>query len=336
MNAVLLTQKEELQAAGIQELWPANEVSIALALRWDGARALVQIKSFVFEDGTDAAQFQRSQEEKARVLRFAVFLARNMLIRSQKTHQFAIVGIRRDADADLALEMFDARESTDLLRTRRWRAFVEEMKTFSDVTGSGEFVVSYDRSAGNARLLFETSAFRVPLRLLGTGVQQLAALLGHLLMTNASIVAIEEPELNLRYTLQVRLRELLSRITGTQAGPSQVFLTSHSPAFEVGDTFYAMRSTPQGPLIEKRHVREAHAFTEHAADVPSGNAPISYVTSEGLVRLPDEIRQVLRVDRGGGVIFWKKPGSPYVQMLTNEQFLAELQGEEADGKPVQG
>jgi hypothetical protein len=172
--------------------------------------------------------------------------------------------------------------------------------------------------------------------LLGTGVQQLAALLGHLLMANASIIAIEEPELNLRYTLQVRLRDLLRRVIGTQAGPSQVFLASHSPAFEVGDTFYAMRPTPQGPTLDKRPVREALAFTEHAAHVPSGSAPISYVTSEGLVRLPDEILKTLHVEKGGGVVFWKNPGSPYVQLLTNEQFLAELQGEEDDGESDQG
>jgi hypothetical protein len=271
----------------------------------------------------DFANWNAEGKDADALRRFARALATNVLIRSAEAHQFAIVGTRRDADADLGLQLFDAREAVDLQRANRWRRFVEEMRSFADITGPGDFIVTFDRA-------------RTPLKLMGTGVQQLAAVLGHLLMTNASIVAVEEPELNLRYTLQLELRESLRRLVGSSGGPSQIFLTSHSPAFESGDTFYAMRAAPDGPTIERRPVAEAAQFTEHLVDVPRGRAPLSYVTSEGLVKLPDGVRKQLGIEQGGGVVFRKRDDVPYVELLTNEQFMSALRGEDGDAEPAKG
>jgi predicted ATPase len=336
VGARLSTTPDDLQAAGVTPPTYADEIDVALQLSWDGSQAVARVTRFQFEGGLDFANWNAEGKDADALRRFARALATNVLIRSAEAHQFAIVGTRRDADADLGLQLFDAREAVDLQRANRWRRFVEEMRSFADITGPGDFIVTFDRAKNAARLLFEDATARTPLKLMGTGVQQLAAVLGHLLMTNASIVAVEEPELNLRYTLQLELRESLRRLVGSSGGPSQIFLTSHSPAFESGDTFYAMRAAPDGPTIERRPVAEAAQFTEHLVDVPRGRAPLSYVTSEGLVKLPDGVRKQLGIEQGGGVVFRKRDDVPYVELLTNEQFMSALRGEDGDAEPAKG
>nr|MBK7069092.1 AAA family ATPase [Deltaproteobacteria bacterium] len=68
----------------------------------------------------------------------------------------------------------------------------------------------------------------MPIEALGSGVQQIASLLARVLLGNSAIVAVEEPELNLRYDLQLRLRDILKDITESGLGPKQIILTSHS------------------------------------------------------------------------------------------------------------
>lgn len=87
-----------------------------------------------------------------------------------------------------------------------------------------------------------------------------------MLVSDANFIAIEEPELNLRYTLQLRLRDILSEIVKSKVGPQQIFLTSHSPAFEYGEHFYAMKATNDGPIIEHMPIKQAPFFTKHNLD----------------------------------------------------------------------
>jgi len=70
-----------------------------------------------------------------------------------------------------------------------------------------------------------------------------------LLVSDADFIAIEEPELNLRFSLQLRLRDILEEIVKAPVGPQQIFLTSHSPALKFGKHFYAMKVTDEGPII---------------------------------------------------------------------------------------
>ena len=335
LSGVVSITREDLELAGVGLPGIAGDAAISIELGWTGRSANIQLTRLLREGGPDVTGYA-APAEVDNALQLIGLAARNFRA-TAPSDRFAVVGVRRDADAELALAMYDARESTDLAVSKRWKAFVEGMREFEDITGKGEFVVVYNRAASKAMLLFETDTARIPLRLQGTGVQQLAALVGHLLMTNATIVAIEEPELNLRYTLQIRLREVLRQLVGSPGGPSQLFLSSHSPAFEVGDTFYAMRSTPQGPVVETRPVADAAQFTEQAVAVPpDGRAPLSYVTGEGLVKVPDGIRKELHIEHGGGVVFWKREKAPYVEVLTNDQFLSKLHGEGADGGPAKG
>lgn len=225
--------------------------------------------------------------------------------------------------SDYALALYDAKESFDPLHYRRWELFASLMSRFDDVLGSGQFVPVYHRHQNRAFLTFQTPHARMPMDLLGTGVQQLVQTVALLLMSNATIVAIEEPELSLRHSLQLRLRDLFQEIVESDAGPSQIFITSHSPAFETGAFFYHLEPGPDGPTVTRRPVADAAMATAHTLDglEVRGRAPLSYVTSDGLVRLPDPVRAQLGVERGGGIVVYKRPEHPYVELMTDQQFL---------------
>jgi len=62
------------------------------------------------------------------------------------------------------------------------------------------------------------------------------------------------------HTLQLRLREIFQEILEDSFGPQQIFISSHSPAFEFGKHFYAMRMGNEGPFVEHRPIKQATDF----------------------------------------------------------------------------
>lgn len=337
LEAKLEVVQEELTKAGIGQSLPAGEVDLALELIWNGDHTLRHVRRFRFANGFDAIQQKLGETEKEDVLRFARSLAKNFPVQEGPNQQFAIIGVRRDLELDqvsregsdpapLALEMYDCRESLDTARRDRWLAFVEAMQEFTDITGDGVFEVTFQRREDKARLVFDTPEARIPLRLLGTGVQQVAALLGHMLLSNGSIVAIEEPELNLRWDLQDKLRRVFERLVTERPrrGPSQIFLSSHSPAFEWGDDFYSMEPGKDGPSVTRRPVSAAKLAV--GCDPPHAGLPEdasqAYISSQGVVKVPEYIRAALGLVGGGGVVFLEEENE--VHLLSNAQFLQRL------------
>ena len=202
----------------------------------------------------------------------------------ERVDRFGLAGVERQYDGDIALALYDAKESRELEQSRRWERFVEGMSSFEDVLGKGKFVAIYQRKLEKAMLVFETDRARILLQLLGSGVQKIAALLGMLAAGDATIIGIEEPELNLRYSLQLRLRDVLQTMIGGPGGLDQIFITSHSDAFETGSHFYYMVPSPDGPRVEKRDVkfvRESLDITQ-STELSHRNAPLCYVSTEGV------------------------------------------------------
>jgi hypothetical protein len=230
---------------------------------------------------------------------------------------------------DLCLALYDAKESAGEAEHARWQRFVTAMQRFEEILGPGQFMAVYDRREKRASLVFDPAAGpRVPAHLLGTGIQQAASLVGRMIMSRATILAVEEPELNLRYTRQVQLREILAGLVGADGAPAQLFLTSHSAAFESPGGFHGLRSTADGPVVDRRPSSEASAFTGQGSALvppPGARAPLCYVSSEGLVLVPEEVRQELGIQGGGGVYFVYRKGTGHFEMLTDEQFLALLE-----------
>lgn len=280
------------------------------------------------------------------VLNLARFIARDFNLRAEsKPHGFILVDtLRRVADIDghsyennlratvpheLLLLLYDAKESVEPGVFRRWELFERAMNSLGPVVGDGRFVITYNRNQSRAILALQRGSYRIPIEALGSGVQQVASLLARVLVANSAIVAVEEPELNLRYEMQLRLRDMLRDIVASGEGPQQIIVTSHSPAFEEGPTFYAMRATEDGPVVERRPVSEAAAFLQLGDVRPpsSEGAAYGYVSSEGLLRLSDETREQLGVTNGGGVVVLKRPESEFVEILSNDQFMRLLHGD---------
>lgn len=249
--------------------------------------------------------------------RFALLRADRTLV-AEPMPTTDVAGSREPISRDLGLAIYDASEAGDPRFTR----LVTALEAFRDLTGEGQWRAYYDRRADRADLRFEGTTSRVPLRLMGSGIQQIVNLVARLVMTGADVLAIEEPELNLRYTAQLRLRDVLARIVGADGEPSQLLLTSHSPAFEQEPTFYAITRGPDGPLVTRRPSEQARDFTTPEMQMPpaGARAPLSYVTSDGLVLVPEEVRTALGLEQGGGVYFVPEKDDQHYRMLTNAQF----------------
>jgi AAA domain, putative AbiEii toxin, Type IV TA system len=337
LSGVLDVSLEELAAAGIKGA-TATRVDVEVTIEWDASKAMAlsEVTRFRLGDGTDLAPGSDSDKDWPGTLRLAAFVARNLAAREGPAERFSIVGVYRGLEEDkirdsapLAFEMYDCRDSDDRGRRNRWRAFVRAMEQFRDVTGEGAFEVTFPRDK-QARLVFDTEAMRIPFRLLGTGVQQAAAVLGHLLMRNATIVAIEEPELNLRWELQDRLRQALQKLVAEPhavGGVDQIFLTSHSPVFDTGESFLLMEAGPKGPVVSRCPATELFAVLgsapRHLGLPAPERTPQAYVTGQGVVKLPPHVLERLHLDKGGGVCFLDADPRG-VRILTNDDYLDEL------------
>lgn len=329
---------------------PAECRELDLGIRVDGPPHSTnwEITRFCFTDGIDAAaaghllsafersgdreterQFeQASQREPLAAMIALDFIAKRFALLDLHRTSSGLRGRSILTDA-LALSLYDAKESTDPREYLRWSAFVRVCGEFGDVLGGAEPVVTYDRHRNQATLHMQSPAGRLPAQLLGTGVQQLLAIIGRMLVSKADVVAIEEPETSVSMGLHARVRDALQRMTETDDGLSQVFLTSHSPWFDGPEDFIAVVATDDGPAVQWRKANEVAKFTQsEMTPPPAKTAPLSYVTGEGYVALPLFVREHLGVEHGGGVVFNTGPEGR-ITMLSNQTALAEF-GESDD------
>jgi hypothetical protein len=156
-------------------------------------------------------------------------------------------------------------------------------------------------------------------------------------LTPATLVGIEEPELNLRYTLQKRLLEAFREITASKYGPEQIFPSSHSPAFEAEEHFFAMEIKDGAPALERRPRALARVYTgtRDEEDLYTEmharrSEPVCYVSSEGLVMLPEDVRRALKVEHGGGVNFIPNRETGRFEMWTVDEIDRWLTGDDGD------
>ena len=75
----------------------------------------------------------------------------------------------------------------------------------------------------------DRSGYRMPIEAKGTGVQQILILLSFIAQSNAKIICVEEPELNLSFVNQdAVVNKLMSFVLAPVNGPFQLLLSSHS------------------------------------------------------------------------------------------------------------
>ena len=324
ITAVLKISPSEIPPSQTSEfplLLKSSEIHIHLELQKANDGFECQISPTFF----DGDNLIKQDENKTNLSRFFRQSPLVLIGVDRRISESEIETVRNIVPQTLLLKLYDMRDSLDT-SIYKWELFVRTLQRFNDVLGEGEFVALFNRHTNRANLAFQPKngkSGRIPIEILGSGIQQVVALVARLLVSNATFIAIEEPELNLRYTLQLRLREIFQEIVADPFGPQQIFFSSHSPAFEFGQHFYAMRMGHEGPIVEPRPIREASHFTQPDINAPlsSESAPMGYVSSDGLVRLPEYVRQALDIEQGGGVVFIKRQDSGHIELLKDDQFL---------------
>ncbi len=311
------------------------EVDLRIERRPEGAA--VSLTRLVRSGGEDAAA--APGEDVARVLqrlgprvearsvepRFLLIRADRSVLCDPPQGEPAPLVAREPMPAALGLALYQAEREKGALR-RRFDRFVAALEHVRSLVGEGRWRMDYDLTTERTELSLERGSELVPLRLMGSGVQQIAVLAGLLAMAGPSIVGIEEPELNLRWSAQHRLRDMLRDLCSGDDGPRQVLVTSHSSAFEFEPTFYGLSLGASGPEVRRRPKEEAPRLLNPEVERPpeGARAPLSYVTRDGLVRVPDDVRGALGVADGGGVTFVEgKDGLFY--MLGDTQVLAMIE-----------
>lgn len=300
---------------------PHEAVEIAVSIERREDDATISLRRLKLLSGDDLA-IGESKDAAALVLerlsprpsgkiaepRFLLIRADRTVISEPPVDDTAPLGARESLPPPLALALHDAELSRGPSR-ERFDRFLAAIEHARDLVGEGRWQMRYYPAEERADLVLERprpgGADMIPLRLMGSGVQQLAAIAGELAMTRAAVVAIEEPELNLRWSAQHKLREMMRALVGGATGPAQLFVTSHAAAFEFEQQFYAITAGPKGPEVQRRPSSEAPRLLDPEVQRPAdgARAPLSYVTSDGLVRVPDDVRAALGVMHGGGVTF---------------------------------
>lgn len=324
-------EKSEAERRGVTPDYPCSNVDLGIRVSKGVSGPEWQLIEYRVGGVDLVSSIEGDDDESTKRYRFALYFARNLIWR-----RFVLVRLNRIMVGEspprprgvlpdeLVLALWDIKESPDPELYRRWQAFVDACEAFSDVLGAATPVVSYDRHEQRASLYMQTPSSRIPCHLLGSGVQQLLGILARMLVSNADVVALEEPEASLSFALHQKLRDAMRRILDASLGPRQIFMTSHSPHFDTERDFIAVALEKGIPQVGWRSPGDAALFTGQTEAVREGSAPVSYVTSEGLVRLPLFVRDSLGVPQGGGVVFHQGAKEGHIEMVSNATALAEL------------
>ncbi|MFH1468473.1 MAG: AAA family ATPase [Pseudomonadota bacterium] len=162
------------------------------------------------------------------------------------------------------------------------------------------------RGAGRVELAWESdSGVVVPFSQQGLGLQQAKDILCAVLGSPATVVAIEEPETNLSELAQMRLLEVLRRVTGQRG--KQILLASHVHTFDgpgrwriewSGGGTTARRDLGESPLSG---IDENTALAPRLSSVlqreyaMAGRPEAGWVSSAGLLRLPPSIMEAMEL-----------------------------------------
>lgn len=207
--------------------------------------------------------------------------------------------------AALVEALFNLRTSLRVDERERWRTFAALLEQFPMFQGKD---ISIDRVRANEppELFFEDRG-RSVLRLtdLSSGEQQLVLLCATILVANASIVAVEEPELSVDFKNQALLGDILRR--QIDAGlVDQIILESHVPSFD-GPSVIRFDRAPGGATQVTREETPVSASTALSEQARAQGAVQRWVTSDGYTQLPEAMRGDLQTGAGKHVWFLKGP-----------------------------
>ncbi|MDP2313365.1 MAG: AAA family ATPase [Pseudomonadota bacterium] len=217
------------------------------------------------------------------------------------------------------------RDSPAAAARLRYRAVVQAMKAFPEA-GDGDLTAWREGDAVGVGIEETTTGEVISLDEMGAGVEQVFRLLVAVFGLPSSVVAIEEPELNLSLAVQERM--LASLRQAVERGRKQLLLTSHSFAFDGAPTFWEVRRDEQGFTQVERRARQTQGNTleayERLVTTQFGcePEPPAWVTRDGLLKLPDWVRKGLDL-KYGEMLFFRFNEHHVLEALTAEQLQAE-------------
>lgn len=249
--------------------------------------------------------------------------------------------------SDLAERLFLVKESQDPRDRDRWRALVEAVAGYAPELGGARLttvtrVVKVRREGKTTResrpgLAFEGIApphHIAPLEEQGQGIQAAVRVLGEIFLADADIICLEEPESHLSLSGQVRLRELLERVA--RDFNKQIFLTSHSFAFDCGEAFWRVSRDAEGftqaervhrtpELVQPEWGEKLEQTMRTLRDQQSPPLPAAWLSREGLVLLPEDVRERLHLDHLDILYFIPNPDTGRVELWTGDEIMAGQQ-----------
>ena len=170
---------------------------------------------------------------------------------------------------------------------------------------------------GPYNLQIETPTRSVPLEQMGSGIQQLVLLSGLITLSRAAVIAIEEPEMNLSWPTQKKLRLILQRMVEQRdAPPYQIFISSHSPLFEFYENFYRVEMVDGRTQVTRVENAERRRIFDGV--LPPADKRAAWLHGENVVILPSYVVETLDVQQGDLVYFL--PQKDRVLMLGEEDF----------------
>lgn len=216
--------------------------------------------------------------------------------------------------SNLKERLFWASVSDDPLERRAFRQVLRPM--FANPPLSLGTLQPVARPDAPFDMQLETADRSIPIDQLGSGIQQLALLGGMIALSQCWIVAIEEPEINLSWPTQQKLKSILSNmVADTDVAPSQFFISSHSPLFEFHENFFKVEMvegrTVVTPVPNKEREKLFDVFT-----VPEGRGTM--IRSGNAVVLPDYVLETLGVSQGDAIYF-HRDGDRF-QVLSGTQY----------------
>jgi hypothetical protein len=242
---------------------PIGPIQIDVRFERRAEGVAISLVSLVQSEGADTSNAE--SEEVARVLhllgrggatktaglRFLLVRSDRSVICDPRRPEAARLFTREPMPQDLALALYEAEREKGVLR-RRFDRFVMALEHIRGLVGDGRWRMDYALKTQRAELSLERGSELIPLRLMGAGVQQIAVLAGRLALAGPAVVALEEPELNLRWSTQHRLRDVLRELCGSADEPIQLIVASHSSAFEFEPMYYALSLGAEGPQVRQR------------------------------------------------------------------------------------
>lgn len=251
---------------------------------------------------------------------------------------FAVLDARRHArwlegparasllPAGLAEELFAFRTALRPALRDRWRRFTKLLERFETFRGKEVSIERIDPKGTPELILEERDRLVLAFGELSSGEQQVLVLCAALVLSNAPILVIEEPEISLDHKNQSLLKGILQEAVDTGL-VDQIILESHVPSFDGPDVIRFRRDEHGSTAVERVPSATVNA-AELARKAEQQGAKQRWVTRDGYTQLPEAMREDLRL--GAGAHVWFLKGPERWEAWTEDELAKQLAPDEPD------